>query len=177
MSYEGLFIAKGGVTLEIPLCDNSIILMTLHLLYDCYIQLLTLDLHLTWLNITMHMYSCETTWLEQALQDITATQSIMLRPIIWHACDGEVGELMLSLVVHDGVHAPHGDLLLKRTLSSIAIGALVRPLHPTHPLTCAWYSWLCLNWLLESVFSSLHQRSNPIAAFHIRCLPQSFLFH
>ena len=47
MSYEGLFIAKGGVTLDIPLCDSSTTLMTLHLLYDCYIQLLTLDLHLT----------------------------------------------------------------------------------------------------------------------------------
>ena len=59
MSYEGLFIAKGGVTLDIPLYDSSTTLMTLHLLYDCHIQLLTLDLHLTWLNITMHMYSCE----------------------------------------------------------------------------------------------------------------------
>jgi len=47
MSYEGLFIAKGGVTLDIPLCENSITLMTLHLLYDCYIQLMTCDLHLT----------------------------------------------------------------------------------------------------------------------------------
>ena len=47
MSYEVLFIAKGGVTLDIPLCDSSTTLMTLHLLYDCYIQLLTLDLHLT----------------------------------------------------------------------------------------------------------------------------------
>ena len=47
MSYEGLFIAKGGMTLDIPLCDNSTTLVTLNLLYDCYIQLLTLDLHLT----------------------------------------------------------------------------------------------------------------------------------
>jgi len=47
MSYEGLYIAKGGVTLDIPLCDNSTTLMTLHLLYDCYIQPLTFDLHLT----------------------------------------------------------------------------------------------------------------------------------
>ena len=73
MSYEGLFMAKGEVTLDIPLCDSSTTLMTLHLLYDCYIQPLTLDLHLTSLNITMHMYSCETTQLEQALQDITDT--------------------------------------------------------------------------------------------------------
>ena len=46
-SYEVLFITKGGVTLNIPLCDSSTTLMTLHLLYDCYIQLLTLNLHLT----------------------------------------------------------------------------------------------------------------------------------
>ena len=47
MSYEKLFITKGGATLDIPLCDCSTTLMTLHLLYDSYIQLLTLDLHLT----------------------------------------------------------------------------------------------------------------------------------
>ena len=47
MSYEGLFIAKARVTLYIPLCDNSTTLMTLHLLYDYYIQPLTLHLHLT----------------------------------------------------------------------------------------------------------------------------------
>ena len=145
MSYEGLFIAKGGVTLDIPLCDFSTTLMTLHLLYDCYIQFLTLDLHLTWLNITMHMYSCETTWLEQALQDITGTWSAMVRPTLWHACDSEAGELMLSLVICDGVHAPHGDILLKQTLASIATGALVRLIHPTHMLTCAWSSWVRLN--------------------------------
>ena len=82
MSYEGLIIAKGGVTLDIPLCDNSSTLMTLHLLYDYYIQLSTLDLHLTRHLITMHMYSCETTWLEQAMQDITDTRSIVMRPTI-----------------------------------------------------------------------------------------------
>lgn len=80
MSYEGLFIPKGGVTLDIPLYDSSITLMTLHLLYDCYIQLLTLYLHLTLLNITMRMYSCETTWLEKALKYITTTQSAVVRP-------------------------------------------------------------------------------------------------
>ena len=44
MSYEGLFIAKGGVTLDIPLCDSSTTLKTLHLLYECYIQLLKLGM-------------------------------------------------------------------------------------------------------------------------------------
>lgn len=146
MSYERLFISKGGVTFEIPLCDSSTTLMNLHLLYDCYIQLLTLDLHLTWLNITMHMYSCETTWLEQALQDITDTQSTVLRPTLWHACDREAGEMIPSLVVRDGVHAPHGDILLKWTFSFVATSALVRALHVTHLLTCAWSSWVWLNW-------------------------------
>ena len=46
MSYEGLFIENGGVALNIPLCDSSSTLMTLHLLYDCYIQLSTLELPL-----------------------------------------------------------------------------------------------------------------------------------
>ena len=44
MSYEGLFIEKGGVTIDITLCDNLTTLMTLHLLYDYYIQPLTLDM-------------------------------------------------------------------------------------------------------------------------------------
>ena len=46
MGYEGLFIEKHGVTLDIPLCDSSSTLMTLHLLYDYYIQLSTLELKL-----------------------------------------------------------------------------------------------------------------------------------
>jgi len=41
-----------------------------------------------------------------------------MRPTLWHACDGEGGELMPSLVVYDGVHAPHGDIFLKQTLAS-----------------------------------------------------------
>jgi len=32
MSYEGLFITKGGVTLDITLCDSLTTLMTLYLL-------------------------------------------------------------------------------------------------------------------------------------------------
>ena len=145
MSYEGLFIEKGGVTLDIPLCDSSTTLLTLHLLHDCYIQLLKLDLHLTWLNIIMHMYSCETAWLEQALQDITSTWSTMVRSTLWYARDGEASELMPRLVVRDVVYAPHRDILLKRTLAFVATGALVWPFHPTHLLTCAWSSWVQLN--------------------------------
>jgi len=73
------------------------------------------------------MYSCETTWLEQALQYITDTQSVVMRPTLRHAYDGEAGELMPSLVVHDGMHTPHGGILLKQTLSSIATSTLVCP--------------------------------------------------
>jgi len=46
MSYGVLFIEKGRVILDIPSCDNSSTLMTLHPLYDCYIQLSTLELPL-----------------------------------------------------------------------------------------------------------------------------------
>lgn len=35
MSYEVLFITKGGVTLDIPLCDSWTTLMTLYITYDC----------------------------------------------------------------------------------------------------------------------------------------------
>ena len=73
MSYEGLYLENGGVALGIPICDSSSTLMNLHLLYDYYIQLSTLDLHLTRRYITMHMYPCETKWLEKAMLDITLT--------------------------------------------------------------------------------------------------------
>ena len=71
MSYEGLFIAKGGMALDIPLCDSSSTFMTLHLLYDYYIQLLKLELTL---DKTLHYNAhvpFETEWLEQAMQYIT----------------------------------------------------------------------------------------------------------
>jgi len=58
------------------------------------------------------MYSCETTWLEQAMEDITDTWSVVMRPTLWHACDCESGE-MPSLIIRDGVHTPHDDILLK----------------------------------------------------------------
>jgi len=54
------------------------------------------------------------------MQDITNIWSIVVRPTLWHACDGEGGELMPSLVIHDGVHALHGDILLKRTVAPVA---------------------------------------------------------
>ena len=41
---------------------------------------------------------------------------IVVRPTLWHAYDGEGGELMPILVVHDGVHVLNGDILLKKTL-------------------------------------------------------------
>jgi len=52
---------------------------------------------------------------------------------------------MPSLVLRDGVHAPHGDVLLKRTLAYVATGALVWPLHPNHLLTWTWSSRVWLN--------------------------------
>ena len=72
MGYEGLYIEKGGVALNIPLCDCLSNLMTLHLLYDYYIQLSTLELPL---DKTLYaIYTCthvRQNRLEQAMQDIT----------------------------------------------------------------------------------------------------------
>ena len=82
MSYEGLYIEKGWVTLDIPLYDCSSTLMTLQLLYDCYIQLSTLEIPLEKTLHIMHMYPCETKWLEQAMQDKTNTHTIMVRPTL-----------------------------------------------------------------------------------------------
>jgi len=84
MSCEGIFIAKGGVTLDIPLYDNSPTLMTVHLLDDYYIQLLTLELDLKCRYITMHKYPCETKWIEQEMLDNTMTQTAVERPTLRH---------------------------------------------------------------------------------------------
>ena len=54
------------------------------------------------------------------MQDITDTQSFVVRPTLSHACDGEGGEMIPSLAIHDGVHALHGNILLKCSLASIA---------------------------------------------------------
>ena len=54
------------------------------------------------------------------MQGITNTKPVIMRPTLLHACDGEYGELMPSLVVHDGVHVLHGDIFLKQTLASVA---------------------------------------------------------
>ena len=74
MSYEGLFITKGGVALDIPLCDYSPALMTLQLLYDFYIQLLTLEIPLD--KMLHKICTCthvRKNRIEQAMQDITMT--------------------------------------------------------------------------------------------------------
>jgi len=88
MSYEGLYIAKGGVDLDIPLCDCSSTLMTLHLLYDCYIQLSTLELPL---DKTLHtICSCthvRQNRLEKAMQHITNSWTVVVIPTLQHPCD------------------------------------------------------------------------------------------
>ena len=88
MSYEGLFIAKGGVTLDIPLCDSSPTLMTLQLLYDYYIQLSTLGLPIY--NMLHTICTCthvRQNRLEQTMQAITNTQIVVVRPTLQHPCD------------------------------------------------------------------------------------------
>ena len=89
MSYEGLYIAKGGLTLDILLCDYSSILMTLHLLYDYCIQLLTLELPLD--NTSHTICTCthvRQNRLEQAMQDITMIETNVGRPTLRHYDDG-----------------------------------------------------------------------------------------
>ena len=89
MSYEVLFIAKGGVTLDIPLCDNSSTLMTLHLLYGCYIQLSTLELTLDKTLYTI--YKCthvRQNRLEKAMHDIIMARKTMRRPTLRNPLGG-----------------------------------------------------------------------------------------
>jgi len=88
-SYEGIYIAKCGVALDIPLCDCSSILVTVPLLYDCYIQLSTLELPL---DKTLHtMCTCTNVRqnrLEQAMQEITMTRKNVGIPALRHPHDG-----------------------------------------------------------------------------------------
>ena len=88
MSYEGLYIAKGGVTLDIPLCDCSPTFMTLQLFYDCYIQLFTLELPL---DKTLHTICTYThvrqNILEKAMQDITMNYKTVGRLALRHPHD------------------------------------------------------------------------------------------
>ena len=89
MRYEGLFIEKGGVALDIPLCDCSSTLMTLQLIYDYYIQLSTLELPLDNMSHTI----CTCTHVrqnrhEKAMQDITMTQKTVGRLALRHPHGG-----------------------------------------------------------------------------------------
>ena len=52
MSYEVIYIANGGVTLDILLCDSSTTLMTLQLTHDCLHS--TID---TWSSTLQHVYN------------------------------------------------------------------------------------------------------------------------
>ena len=84
MSYEGLYIAKGGVALEIPLCDYSSIIMTLHLLYDCYIQLLTLELPL---DKTLHtIYTCTHVRRNRLEQGAVTVNIPLMELAVGHGC-------------------------------------------------------------------------------------------
>jgi len=93
---------------------QKIILMTLQLLYDYYIQLSTIELPL---DNTLHIICTCTHVRKNGLSKPWKT-SLTLRPLWWDQLfdilmmvDG--GELMPSLVVHDGVRPLNGDILLK----------------------------------------------------------------
>ena len=90
MSYEILFITKGGVTLDIPFCDSRTTLMTstsLHItLYITYDYLHSTND--TW-NFTYNMFTktqfphipiWDKNRLESAKQDKTKTQMVVERP-------------------------------------------------------------------------------------------------
>ena len=84
MSYEVLFITKGGVTLDIPLCDSWTILMTLQLhyinfyvTYDCF-HCTNDTWSFTLQQVYKNTFSTYThvgqNWLESARQDNTKTR-------------------------------------------------------------------------------------------------------
>ena len=90
MSYEVLYIANGGVPHTIPLYDFLPTLVTLQLLYDCYIHLSTLELQIyKMLHPICTCTHVRKNRLGQAMQGITNTQTIFVRPTIWHPCDDQ----------------------------------------------------------------------------------------
>lgn len=147
MGYEGLYIVKGGVVLDIPLFDCSSILMTLHLLYDCYIQLSTLELPL---DKTLHKICTYThvrqNKLEQAMQYIIMTQTTMGRPTLRHPHDGRwwrtdamLGSPWWCLCTL-WWHLSGNELL-----PPLHAGTLLKLLCPTRLIACASLSWLWLD--------------------------------
>ena len=87
MSYEGLYITKAGVALDIPLCDSSTTLTTLHLMYDYYIQLSILELTL---DKTLHtICTCTHVRQNRLEQGITITRTTVGRPTLRHPHGGQ----------------------------------------------------------------------------------------
>jgi len=147
MSYEGLYIEKGGVALDIPLCDYSSTLMTLHLLYDCYIQLSTLELPL---DKTLHKI-CTCTHvrqnrLEQAMQYITMTWKIVGIPTLWHPHDGRRWQTNAKLgIPRCCLCTLWWNISGSKLLPPSHLSTLLGILFPTHLITYASLSWVWLD--------------------------------
>jgi len=62
--------------------DSSTTLWLLHSTIDTWTS--------TWQDVTynLHMHPCKTKWLEKSMQDINNTRTIVVRPTLWHPCDG-----------------------------------------------------------------------------------------
>jgi len=112
------------MTFDIPLCDSSPTRMTLHLLYDCYIQLSTLEIPL---DNTLHYNAHVPMWDKMAWasharhhwHSVHCDETNSLTCLWWWRwwADAKLGRLWW-------LHALHGEILLKRTLASIASGCI-----------------------------------------------------
>ena len=109
-------------------------------------SLLRLDLHLTWINITMHMYPCEQ-WLEQAKLDTTLTYKtieVQLFDILM-LINSDI--LVPRLVVSDSVRVFHCDICLEPEpclygIRVHCLGSSVQLIwrHAHHFPQCGWTS-------------------------------------
>jgi len=83
MSYDILFITKGVVTLDIPLCDSWTTLMTLYITYDYLYstnETWNFTLHHVYKNHTFSTYTqVGQNWLELARQNNTKTKMLVER--------------------------------------------------------------------------------------------------
>ena len=143
----GTIYSKGwGETWHSPLWlftyphDSSTTLFVLHSTINTWTSTLQ-DV-----TYNLHMYPCETKWLEQAMQDITKTQIVVGRTTLWHSHDDQWWKIDAKLgrlwwfICTQWWHAAERELLPR-----LHPGTLIWLPCPTHLITCASSSWVKLD--------------------------------
>lgn len=117
MSYEVLFITKGGVTLNIPLYDSWTTLITLYITYDCFIPLMTLGISLYIMFTKMIRFPHIPMWDKVSLSQLDKKILRLRRLWKYHLINLLSvilsDEMMPCLIMRNGVRALFDDVLLE----------------------------------------------------------------